>query len=303
MPGPVPRPAVPRFQILGAALLFSTGGAAIKATTLGAWQVACFRSTLAAIVLLLSLREWRACLRPRVLAVGTAYAATLVCYVTANKLTTAANTIFLQSTAPLYLLLLGPRLLGERLRRADVVFGLALAAGMTLFFVGFEAPQGTAPDPARGNLLGALSGLTWALTLLGLRWLGRAADEGGSDAAGPAVIAGNLIAALVCLPGALPVHAVGARDALVVGYLGVFQIGLAYVWMTRAVRHVPALETSLLLLLEPVLNVLWAWWVHGERPGGRSLLGCAVILAATAAHTLSTLRPPGKGPAGAAAGG
>lgn len=293
----MPSPAAQRFRILGAAILFSTGGAAIKATTLSAWQVACFRSGLAAIVLLLALRTWRGWWRPRVLAVGAAYAATLVFYVTANKLTTAANTIFLQSTAPIYLLLLGPRLLGERLRRSDLLLSLALAVGMALFFVGIEAPQVTAPDPARGNILAALSGLTWALTLLGLRWLGRGGGEHGADAAGPAVIAGNVIAALVCLPGALPLDGGRPVDGLVVGYLGVFQIGLAYVWMTRAVRYVPALETSLLLLLEPVLNVLWAWLIHGERPGPRALAGSAIILVATVAHTLSTLgadRPRGR---------
>jgi drug/metabolite transporter (DMT)-like permease len=83
---------------------------------------------------------------------------------------------------------------------------------------------------------------------------------------------------------ALPVLQSRPADWLIVGYLGVFQIGLAYVWLTIGVRRVPALEASLLLLLEPVLNAVWAWLVHGERPGPWSLAGCLVILLATSAR-------------------
>jgi drug/metabolite transporter (DMT)-like permease len=279
-------PAVHRLQILGAALLFSTGGAAIKTTTLTAWQVASFRSGLAAAVLLLVMPAWRRFWEPRTLLVGACYAATMILYVTANKLTTAANTIFLQSTAPIYVLLLGPRLLGERVRPADLVFTATLASGMVMFFVGIDEPLVTAPDPLRGNLLGALAGLTWALTILGLRWLGRGDEEGGGDSAGRSVVAGNLIACLAALSFALPVRDATPTDLVVVFYLGAFQIGLAYVWMARGIRRVPALEASLLLLLEPVLNALWAWWVHGERPGPWSLAGCTIILVATLARGL-----------------
>jgi drug/metabolite transporter (DMT)-like permease len=72
-------------------------------------------------------------------------------------------------------------------------------------------------------------------------------------------------------------------DWAVVGYLGLFQIGLAYVAMTRGLRRCPAFEASLLLLLEPVLNSIWAWLVHGEQPGQASLLGCTLILIASLA--------------------
>ena len=100
----------------------------------------------------------------------------------------AANTIFLQSTAPLYLLVLGPWLLSERIRRADVALMTSLALGLALFFVGIEPPLTTAPDPFRGNLLGAASGATWALTLLGLRWLARTE---GTSPGGTSAIAGG----------------------------------------------------------------------------------------------------------------
>jgi drug/metabolite transporter (DMT)-like permease len=276
-----------RLLILAAAALFSTGGAAIKATSLSNWEVACFRSGLAAVALLLAMPAWRRWWRPRSLLVGVAYAATMIMYVSGNKLTTAANTIFLQSTAPIYLLLLGPWLLSERVRRSDLLLTVTLALGMTMFFVGIDDPMATAPHPLRGNIVAALSGLSWALTLLGLRWLGRIKRTNGDDPAGGAVVAGNIIACLFCIPFAFPIGNSGATDWLIIFYLGVFQIGLAYICMTVGVRRLPALEASLLLLLEPVLNVVWAWMIHGERPGSWSLVGCLIILGATLVRALS----------------
>jgi drug/metabolite transporter (DMT)-like permease len=273
-------------MVLGAALLFSTGGAAIKATSFSAWQVASLRSGIAALTLALCIPAWRRGWRPRTLAVGAAYATTMVLFVTANKLTTAANTIFLQYTAPLYLLLLAPWVLGERIRPRDVPTIGALGVGLLLFFVGAEPPQITAPDPVRGNWIAVLSGLSWALTILGLRWLGRDDATPGSEVAGAAVVAGNVLACLFCLPLALPIAAAGAADWVAVSYLGLFQIGLAYVCLTRGVRRLSALETSLLLLCEPVLNAVWAWLLHGEVPGPWALAGASVVLLATVSMTL-----------------
>jgi drug/metabolite transporter (DMT)-like permease len=222
-------------------------------------------------------------------AVGFTYAATLILFVQANKLTTAANTIFLQSTAPLYILLLNPWLLREPVLRRDLILMVALALGLGMFFIGVDRPVATAPNPFQGNILAALSGVSWALTLTGLRWMGRRQDRAaGSSAA--AVVAGNVIAFLACLPWALPLASHQITDWLILIYLGVFQIGLAYVLLTAAVRHVPALEVSLLLLLEPVLNPLWAWLIHGEKPSVWSLAGGAIILLATTLKTLRDVR-------------
>ena len=276
--------SLPRLQLIITALLFSTGGAAIKAVSFATWQVACLRSGFAALALLLLLPGARRFWNRRSLLVGLAHAATMILFVAGNKLTTAANTIFLQSTAPLYLMLLGPLLLREPVRRRDLGFGFMLALGMALFFVGVETPYATAPDPLRGNIVAAASGITWALTIFGLRWLGR--ERGGERAAEGAVAAGNLIAFLVCLPLALPMSRGNPTDWALVLYLGLFQIGLAYVLMTRAVRKISALEVGLLLLLEPVLSALWAWMVHGERPGTWSLAGCSVILLSTLVYVV-----------------
>jgi drug/metabolite transporter (DMT)-like permease len=292
-----------RLALLGAAFLFSTGGVVIKASTLGAFELAAARSAVAVAVLWIAIPAWRGFLRPAPLAVGLAYGTTLVLFIVANKLTTAANAIFLQSTAPLYVLVLGPWLLGERNRRLDVGLALLIFAGLLLFFVDPAAPSRTAPEPGLGNLVAAASGVTWALTLVGLRAVARRDDRRSESLTGSAVVAGNALAcafcaaALLALPEALPRPAPGVQDALLVVYLGAFQIGLAYVLMTRSLRVLPALEASLLLLLEPVLNAALAFLVHGERPGPFALAGGLLILATTAARvSLARAAEPGPLP-------
>jgi drug/metabolite transporter, DME family len=269
-----------RLRLVGAAILFSTGGAAIKAAAFSGWQIASFRSGVAAVAILLMTPAARRGFTPRALLVGVAYASCLTLFVLANRLTTAANTIFLQSTAPLYLLILGPWLLREPIGRRDAVYMAMVGLGLALFFVGVDRPAVTAPDPVRGNLLAVASGLTWALTMCGLRWLGTGEGSRGSPVA--AVVAGNFTAFVVALPLALPLAPHPVTDWGVIIYLGVFQIALAYVFVTTAIRAIPALEASLILLIEPVLNPVWAWVFQGERPGAWALLGGGIILAATA---------------------
>jgi drug/metabolite transporter (DMT)-like permease len=278
--------------VLAAAALFSTGGAAIKLASLPSWQIAGFRGAVAAVAMLLLVPAARRGWTWRTPVVGVAYAATLLLFAHSNRLTTAANAIFLQSTAPLYLLALSPWLLKERIARSDLFFMAALGGGLALFFVGDEARVATAPDPWLGNILAAASGLTWALAVSGLRWLAK--DDRTGGAAAGATVAGNAIAFAVCLPFAWPLVPGTPSDWLTVGFLGVFQVALAYACLVRGVGKVPAFQASLLLLLEPVLNPLWAWLVHGETIGPWALVGAEVILGATILHTLVGLRrPPG----------
>ena len=273
-----------RLCVLAAALTFSIGGAGIKACQLTSWQVASFRSGIAAATLLLLLPQARRGWSWRAGLVGIAYAACVTLFVLANKLTTSANTIFIQSTAPLYILLLSPWLLREHIRARDFAVMAAVGFGMVLLFVGTERPFATAPDPFHGNVLAALSGVAWALTIMGLRWMGRV-EHTGIGGAMPAVVIGNLMAFLVGLPFALPVAAARPLDWAIVAGLGVVQIGLAYIFLAAGMRHVRALETSMLLLLEPVLNPIWAWLALGETPRAWSLLGGAIIIGGTLGKT------------------
>jgi drug/metabolite transporter (DMT)-like permease len=280
-----------RLYLVATALLFSTGGAAIKAASLTGWQVASFRSGVAAVALLIVLPQARRGWSWRVVPVALAYAATLVLFVLANRLTTAANAIFLQSTAPLYLLFLAPWLLREPIRARDLLCAAAVAAGMVLLFAGSERSVATAPDPRRGNLIGLASGLAWALTMTGLRWLSRdAIPDKPHNPALATVALGNMLAFLAALPLALPATGVRESDVAVILYLGVVQIGLAYFLLTRAIRHVPAFEATVVLLLEPVMNPVWAWLVHNETPGPWALAGGAVILSAAVANSWAQAR-------------
>ncbi|MEK7703467.1 MAG: DMT family transporter [Myxococcota bacterium] len=282
---PPPHPLTARLAVLGAAVLFSTGGAAIKATTLTGLEVAGWRSAIAALSLWLFLPAVRRRFPWRVWPVALAYAATLVLFVASNKLTTAAHTIFLQSTAPFYVVLLAPRWLGERTARRDYLLVLVAGIGLVVLLVGGAPVSVTAPRPTLGNLLALLSGMAWAMTLIGLRWLAR---EEGSQAhvARQAVVAGNVLAFLLCLPWALNVARATALDWGVLSYLGVAQIGLAYLLLTRGIRYLGALEASLLLLAEPLLNPLWAYLVQHELPGQPALLGGLLVLLATVAKSM-----------------
>jgi len=281
----------PRFEVVAAALLFSTGGAAIKTAAFSGMQVASIRSGIAAAALLFWMRGRVAWSWPA-LAIGVVYAATLTLFVTSTKLTTAANAIFLQSTAPLSIVILAPLLLGERFRSRDLVFLAAVGAGLGLCFAGRPEATATAPDPATGNLLGVICSLTWALTLMGLRWGQRYGERTGISA----VIVGNAMACAVGGPFLVPLPSASAGEWLTMAYLGLFQIAAAYIFLTSAVAHLPALDVSLLLLLEPVLNPIWTWLVRGEEPGIWALVGGAIIVIATAGKAIYDSRTPTVAP-------
>jgi len=279
-----------RLSLIAGAVLLSTGGAAIKLCGMTSWQVASFRSGVAALALLWLAPAPRRAYDWRALMAGAAYAATMILFVLGNKLTTAANTIFLQSTAPLYIALLSPWLLGEPTRRSDLAVMATMAIGLALFFVGEQPSLASAPEPMRGNLIAALDGVTWALTVMAVRWISR--DP--SASIGAMLVTGNALACLICLPLALPVAHATAADWAVIAYLGVFQIGAAYVLVSAGMRHLTALAGMLLLLLEPVLNPLWAGLIQGERPSNWSLLGGAIVLAATIGSGISSARSPDR---------
>lgn len=237
----------------------------------------CAVATLALVVLVPAARQhwsWR------LVPVSLAYAATLITFVLATKLTTSANAIFLQATAPVYLLALSPLMLGERIGRRDIALAAVIAVGMSLFFVAGDSAGATAPNPWLGNLLGAASGFCWALNVAGLR---RHREAGIT-----VVVMGNLVGAVLALGPAWPIAPLAAADVAALLYLGIFQLGLGYFCMTRGLRHVPAFEASALMLLEPALNPVWTFVLHGERPANLAMLGGGIIMAATLAQAVTS---------------
>jgi drug/metabolite transporter, DME family len=260
--------------ILAAAALWSTAGAAIKLCSLSAWQISLGRSLVAAGVLWLFLPGARARPTRSTWAVAAAYAVTVVLFTVANKLTTSANAIFLQDTAPLYVLLLSPLLLRERPTRGELLSVPLFLSGLLLFF-----RDQLTPGQVSGNLIALLSGVAFALCILGLRRLR------GNNAS--ALLLGNLLAGVASLPGCVGGPPLTWRDLAIVLFLGAFQLGLSYALFARGLRHTPATEASLLALLEPVLNPVWAFLLAGERPGPWALAGGSLVLLGTLWRTLA----------------
>jgi drug/metabolite transporter (DMT)-like permease len=209
----------------------------------------------------------------------------MILFILANKNTTAANAIFLQAAAPLYLLVLAPLLLKEPVRRADLIAMAAIALGLVLVMSGAVRPTTIAPHPALGNAMAVVSGVSLAFTTIGLRWLGGMEDgESRKDAV---LVCGNFLSFLACLPLALPLAGVRGIDWALITYLGVIQIGVAYWLVMRGLRGVPAVEASLLMMVEPALNPVWVWLIHGEAPGHLALIGGAIILASSIGRAMA----------------
>lgn len=279
-----------RLALVGAALLWSGNSAFIKASTLGGWQVAGLRSGVAALVFLMLLPGARRVPEARSFRVGLAYAGTMVSFAVANRLTTGASAVFLQATAPFWVIVLAPRMLGERASRGDLVSVGLVGGAMSLFFVGSDAPSATAPAPLAGNAFALASGVFWALTVIGFRGLGN--DPRASERTVPgALLVGNALACAIGLVAGWPLPTPAPHDVAIVLWLGAFAIALAYVWFARGVRDVPALEASLVCLLEPAFNPVWTWLAHDERPRVATLWGGALILATTAVKSWRDARP------------
>ncbi len=264
----------PRLEILAAAVLWSTSGAAIKLCSLTGWQISFGRSFVAALTLFLLVPGARKWPDRRTAVVALCYAATVVLYAVANKLTTATNAIFLQDTAPLYVLLLSPLVLKEKPTRGELLAAPLFLVGLVLFFL-----DELSPGQFAGNLVALASGVGFAALILGLRFLGPS-NQG-------ALGWGNLIAAGISLPLALRGDVPSGQDLGIVLYLGVIQLALPYLLFARGAAQVKATEASLLILLEPVLNPVWTFLLAGEVPGKWALVGGSIILVATAWRVLA----------------
>src|SRR6267143_2603946 len=268
----------PVLLVLGAAVLWSTGGLFIKATSLSALELSFGRSLLAAITIAIVTRREGFGLNRVTAIAAVLYAALLILFVLATKLTTAANAIFLQYTAPVYVLILEPLFYKEKFRSRDLITVAACVIGMSLFFVGKLRPQ-----DVTGNLLALASGFCFACYFLLLRHsTSRSVNRASS------VIYGNLLLVLVAAPAGLrAIPEMNMHDALSVLYLGVVQIGLAYTLFTVAMaRGVRSLDAGIVGYVEPVLNPVWVYLVLGERPGSWALIGGAIIVIAVVCHTL-----------------
>lgn len=269
----------PLLLVFAAAVLWSTGGFVIKATHLSAFELSFGRSLLGAITIAIFTRSEGFGINRISAVTSVLYAALLILFVLATKLTTAANAIFLQYTAPVYVLLLEPLVYKEKFRGRDFVTVAACLVGMSLFFVGKLRPQDVS-----GNVLALASGVCFALFFLLLRH-SKARNVNRASSA----IYGNLISVVVCAPAFFGAarRGISAHDVVCIAYLGIVQIGVAYVLFTLAMgRGVRSLDAGIIGYVEPVLNPVWVFLFIGERPSGWAIAGGAIIIASVVIHTV-----------------
>lgn len=258
-------------------VFWSTAGVLIKLVEWNAGAIWSVRSAVAAAALWAirrpSLRgisgaEWRA---------AAALASTTGLFVLANKLTTSANAILIQYSAPIWVALLGAWLLGERARRIDWLTIALVIGGIALFF--FDQ---LTLDHVAGNLIALVSGITFALNTMALRKVALG-TTGPVDPLRPLWL-GNVIGAVL---GAPLIFSSPAPDATGLGALialGLVQQAAAYLCYARAIRHATALEAILIPVIEPILSPIWVAIAFGERPGPWALAGGAIVVGAVTAR-------------------
>jgi len=260
-----------------AGVLWSLGGLLIKQVEWNPLAISGARSAIASLVLLAFIRRPRFTWSRAQLGGAIAYTATVILFVAATKLTTAANAILLQYTAPVYAALLGTWFLKERVAWLDWLTIAVVLGGMALFFLDKLTAGGL-----WGNALSIASGVSYASMIVLLR-----AQKDGSPA--ESVLLGNVLTAVIGLPFMFQ-GALNATSWIGLLLLGVFQLGLSYVLYSTAIKHITALEAVLIPVVEPILNPLWVFLVMGEAPGRWALVGGAIVLAAvTGRYVISAL--------------
>jgi len=260
-----------------AAILWSSGGLLIKWVEWNALAIAGCRSAIAAVVLICALRRIHISFSKIKIAGALAYTSTVVLFVAANKLTTAANAILLQYTAPIHIALFSAWFLGERTTLFDWLSIAAVMIGMVLFFFDSLTTAGML-----GNILAVLSGMSFA-------WLALLLRKQKDGAPIESILLGNIFTTLIGFPfffEAMP----NAASWMGLLLLGIFQLGIPYLLYGKAIKHVTALEATLIPALEPILNPIWVLLLLGEKPGTWALIGGCIVLLAVTARSVLRLR-------------
>lgn len=268
------------------ALLWSTGGLLIKSIPYSPLTIAGGRSAIAAIVMLLWLRKPKPIWTLAQWGSIVSYTLTVILFVMATKLTTAANAIFLQYTAPVWVALFSAFITKERLTRTDIITVGIVMLGMSVFFL--DKMEGGA---LAGNIIALCSGLAFAGVALFMR-----AQKGVSTT--ESILLGNVLTFVVCamflvpsatsqVPGATFQIAVSPFSLFALLAMGVFQLGISYILYSWAMKHVTAIEAVLLTTLEPILNPVWVALFYGEVPSFMAMVGGAIVVVGVVARNFA----------------
>jgi len=269
-------------------VLWSTSGLLIKLLPWNALAISGTRSGIAALVILAYLRRPVFTWSFAQIGGAIAYVCSQTFFVAATQLTTAANAIFLQYTAPVYVALFGAWFLKERVRPGDWLSMVAIFAGMFLFFAGDLSPEGYL-----GNVFAICAGISFAAMIVFMR-----KQKDGSPV--ETALLGNVLALAVGLPFIVSELAGGpvldSQDWGVLAFLGVFQLGVPFILYSKAIRALAAVEAVLIQTLEPILNPLWVFLVIRETPGPLALIGGLIVLAAVTARAVISAGRKRRGP-------
>lgn len=265
--------------LLAAALCWSLAGVLFKWVDWPPLAAAGGRGLIATVFLLAVVgRSLRFTWSRWQLGAALAYASCTVLFAVANKLTTAANAILLQYTAPVWIALFGVSLLGERATRADWLTILAVFAGMGVFLY-----DGLRLNDLPGMLVAIASGIGFAATVLLLR-----KQKDGSPI--ESVILGNALGFLIGLPWIWTAPPLTAASLAALLALGIVQLGVAYLFYAHAIKHVTALEAVLIPVIEPILNPVWVMLLVGEKPTPLALVGGLLVVGAVTWRALDSVR-------------
>lgn len=247
--------------------LWSTSGLWIKVISWSPLAILSGRSFVAFFVFLIYLRNTKINFSWLQLLGSVCYVLTQLTFVWATKLTTAANAIFLQYASPLYVVILGYLFLKEKPQKSDWIAMAMIFSGLFLFF-----GDKLSFDGFYGNILAIISGMTFSIVMLVMRYQ---KDKNPAQI----ILVGNVIGFFAGLPFILR-ETINLPNAAIILYLGIFQIGLSFVFYSKAIQHVKALESNLILTLEPILNPVWVFLVLGEKPAKLALAGSLLVISA-----------------------
>ncbi|NNG25922.1 MAG: DMT family transporter [Ignavibacteriaceae bacterium] len=260
--------------IFFAAFLWSSGGLLVKLITLTPMQISFFRCAIAAATFAVIFRKKVLIINWFTFLNSTFYAAVLIFFVLATKTTTAANAIFLQSTAPIYVLIFEPIITKTKYEKANSITVAVCLVGMILFFLG-----DLKPGELDGNIYGLLAGIFFAAFFLGMRKNGREYQQS-------SIFWGNIIVAIICLPFIFSITELSFSDIWSVSFLGMFQIAIAYAIFSFGLKRVYAVEASIISMIEPVLNPVWVLIGYGEVPAVYAIAGGVIIISAITFRTV-----------------
>jgi drug/metabolite transporter (DMT)-like permease len=252
--------------VLLAAVLWSLGGAFIKELELHPLTIVFYRSFFAYSFFALFVRRGRWVFGWPLLVSVASYTAAISSFVWANKLTTAANAIVLQYTAPIFVFLFLRIFFVESIHARDVSSLIAGMVGVAVIFVG----TGGGSD-ATGVSVAVLSGFLFAVYMTNLRALREMAPVN-------LTLANNLACWLILSPFIVPHAAVSAAQIAALVAMGVIQLGLPYFLFSKGLETLSLQEASLIVLAEPVLNPIWVALVVGEIPAPATILGGTIIV-------------------------